>query len=63
VRGAITNQTGQTRAVSGKITPDRFSGEIDGQGDMPLAFDLSLSAYETRIKGINAFGCHQSVSR
>jgi hypothetical protein len=63
VRGAITNQSGQTRGISGKITPDRFSGEIDGNGDRPLAFDLPLSAYETKIEGIDAFGCQQSYSR
>lgn len=63
VRGALTNQQGQTRALTGKITPDRFSGEIDGKGDPPLAFDLSLSAYETKLEGIDAFGCQQSYTR
>lgn len=63
VRGEVTNQSGQSRAVSGKITPDRFSGEIDGKGDVALAFDLPLSGYETKIEGINAFGCQQTFSR
>lgn len=63
VRGAITNQSGQTRKVSGKINANRFSGEIDGKGDPPLAFDLSLSAYETKFEGIDAFGCQQTYTR
>jgi Caspase domain len=63
VRGAVTNAQGQTRALSGRITPDRFSGEIDGRGDPPLSFDLALSDYATSMEGTDSFGCFQTYQR
>lgn len=63
VRGAVTNQSGNTRELSGRIANGMFSGEIDGGTDKPLLFDLGLSDYQTRLEGTDAFGCLQTYSR
>lgn len=63
VRGAVTNQTGNSRELSGTIGGGVFSGQIDGGTDKPLRFDLGLSQYETRMEGTDAFGCLQTYLR